>query len=145
MGEHVIENSLTGMYSNIRTDLKRNQKMYATTMNHVISSPWGSSFIVSGDEDSPNRVIHYTIKPKHTIPKQTYKYRSNHIIVTNGIAKVNMGDDSIILGKNGHLFISNNIEYSVSNLDKKEGVVEFFELQNGIKNEEGNYDLSEFA
>jgi mannose-1-phosphate guanylyltransferase/mannose-6-phosphate isomerase len=133
MAEHSIENSFTVM----------NNELYATTKNHNMSSPWGSSIVLSGTEDSQNRVMHYIIKPKHTIPKKSYKHRSNHIIVLKGTAKVIIGDDDIILGKNGHLFISNGIEYSISNSDN--AILEFFELQNGIKNKDGKYDLSEFA
>lgn len=135
MAEHSIENSFTGM----------NNELYANTKNHNMSSPWGSSVVLSGTEDSQNRVMHYIIKPKHNIPKKSYKYRSNHIIVSKGSAKVKIGDDDVILGKNGHLFISNHIEYSISNNTDNNDILEFFELQNGIKNKYGKYDLSEFA
>ena len=112
-------------------------------MTQIITTPWGTECVVNGNDFSETKIKFFSVKPLHQIPISTHKYRSEHIIIIKGIGEINIGEDKVISSDNSHIFIPRSISHNIKNISNDK-FLEFYEIQKGIKNEEGKYNLSDF-
>lgn len=169
MGEHVVENSGLRMLEELETSrkylsgnmdpyknkttwrtvennknhLKPYPSIYVQHMSQIINTPWGTECTVDGNDFSETKIKFYSVRPLHQIPLATHKYRSEHIVIIKGIGEFTIGEDNIISSNNSHVFIPRCISHTVKNISNDK-YLEFYEIQNGIKDHKGNYNLSDF-
>ena len=75
--------------------------------------PWGS--FTSIEKGSTWQVKKLELKPKASISLQMHKYRSEHWIVVNGQAKVELDDKISFLNKNESTYIPSGSTHRLSN------------------------------
>jgi len=74
---------------------------------------WGQVEVIEeGDNYRINRI---EIKPKHRIKPQIHYHRSEHWVVVSGIAKVNCGENEILLNRNESTYVPSATLHSVEN------------------------------
>ena len=89
--------------------------------------PWGS--FTSIEKGSSWQVKKLEIKPKASISLQMHKYRSEHWVIVNGIAKVEINGTISFLKKNESTYIPNGSKHRLSNADEIPLIV--IEIQSG--------------
>ena len=89
--------------------------------------PWGS--FTSIEKGSSWQVKRLEIKPKASISLQMHKHRSEHWVIVNGIAKVEINGKTSILRKNESTYIPSGSKHRLSNPDKMPLIV--IEVQSG--------------
>ena len=89
--------------------------------------PWGN--FISIEKGSTWQVKKLEIKPKASISLQMHKYRSEHWVVVNGVAKVEINGEISFLRKNESTYIPNGSKHRLSNPDEVPLIV--IEVQSG--------------
>ena len=89
--------------------------------------PWGN--FLSIEKGSTWQVKKLEIKPKASISLQMHKYRSEHWVVVNGVAKVEINGEISFLRKNESTYIPNGSKHRLSNPDDVPLIV--IEVQSG--------------
>ena len=69
------------------------------------------------------------MKPNHRLSKQFHKFRTEHWIVVNGIAKITKGNQKKILKKNESTFIPIGMVHCIENIGNED--LEIIEIQMG--------------
>ena len=92
-----------------------------------IYRPWGNYFSIA--EDSNWQVKLITVKPGETLSLQKHKYRSEHWIVVNGTALVEIEDKKFQLERNQSTYIPKGAKHRLSNLEKN--YLNIIEVQSG--------------
>ena len=75
------------------------------------------------------KVKKITVKPGGQLSIQKHKYRSEHWVIVNGIAKVEVGKEEFILKKNQSTYIPKGTNHRLSNFGETK--LEIIEVQNG--------------
>ncbi len=89
--------------------------------------PWGN--FISIEKGSTWQVKKLEIKPKASISLQMHKYRSEHWVVVNGVAKVEINGKISFLRKDESTYIPNGSKHRLSNPDEVPLIV--IEVQSG--------------
>ena len=98
-----------------------------TDFQNVFYKPWGhyETFI-----DSSNYLVKkLTIKPRHRLSLQFHKFRSEHWVIVDGIAKITKGKSKKILKKNESTYIPQGVIHCIENIGKND--LEIIEVQMG--------------
>ncbi len=98
-----------------------------TDFQNVFYKPWGhyETFI-----DSSNYLVKkLTIKPRHRLSLQFHKFRSEHWVIVEGIAKITKGKSKKILKKNESTYIPQGVIHCIENIGKND--LEIIEVQMG--------------
>ena len=75
--------------------------------------PWGSFTIL---EEGPGyKIKRIEVKPGHRLSLQMHHHRSEHWIVISGIAKVQRGDETIMLSKNESTYVPRFTQHRLEN------------------------------
>ena len=90
-----------------------NQNFKEIKMNRKIHRPWGH--YVSLIEDKTWQVKRIEIKPKESLSLQMHKYRSEHWIVVDGSAKVEIDQKTFFLNKNESTYVPLGATHRLSN------------------------------
>jgi len=96
--------------------------------------PWGWYINVEGndkeiDEDNKFKVKRIGVYPGKRLSLQSHKHRSEHWVIVKGTARVQVGEDQLILHKNQHVYIPVGVLHRMENIG--EDMVEFVETQIG--------------
>ena len=65
--------------------------------NSIISRPWGTYQTIKGNNNSKFKVKHIVVFPNSKLSLQSHNRRSEHWVITAGIAKVQVGNNIFIL------------------------------------------------
>ena len=96
--------------------------------------PWGWYLNVEGndkeiDEDNKFKIKRIGVYPGKRLSLQSHKHRSEHWVIVGGTARVQVGEDQLILHKNQHVYIPVGVLHRMENIG--EDMVEFVETQIG--------------
>ena len=92
----------TEQIKNIVSDLKNSNKKEALYSKRTIK-PWG--YYTDLFESEGYRVKEIVVRPGSRLSLQKHKFRSEHWVVTKGIAKVTNGENVVVLNENESIFI----------------------------------------
>ncbi len=111
---------------NIVKELKENNIKEGLS-HKKIYRPWGNYFSLA--ENSNWKVKLIEVKPGEQLSLQKHQYRSEHWVIVNGIAKVEVGKEEFILKKNQSTYIPKGTNHRLSNFGETK--LEIIEVQNG--------------
>ncbi len=104
---------------------KKNKSI--TEYQSVFYKPWGHYEVFI---DSPYYLVKkLTIKPNHRLSLQFHKFRSEHWVIVEGIAKVTKGKSKKIIRKNESTYIPNRVTHCIENIGETN--LEIIEVQMG--------------
>lgn len=89
--------------------------------------PWGSFTIL--EEGAGYKIKRIEVKSGHRLSLQMHHHRSEHWIVISGIAKVQSGDEEIMLSKNESTYVPRFTKHRLENPGRVPLVL--IEVQNG--------------
>lgn len=100
-------------------------------INHHLKvyRPWGYYTNIKGNDYSGVKVKNICVYPNKRLSLQTHEKRSEHWVITQGTAKVQVGQDIHILTKNQHIYIPKGVLHRIENIGDNE--VKFIETQIG--------------
>jgi mannose-1-phosphate guanylyltransferase/mannose-6-phosphate isomerase len=109
----------------------------------TIYRPWGTYKIISDGEKY--KVKKVTVKPGKSLMKHYHEYRSEHWIVTNGVATVIIeNDDAREIRKNEGIYVPKGTRHKLINNGNT--TLEIIEVQNGeYLNEEDNVSVEKIS
>ena len=99
-------------------------------INHTkVHRPWGYYENIYGDNHSGYKVKKIVVYPNKKLSLQSHEKRSEHWVITKGLAKVQVGKDTLILHPNQHVYIPKETLHRMENIGEE--LVEFTETQIG--------------
>ena len=98
--------------------------------------PWGTYEVIATPNSSV-LVKKIVVKPKSRLSLQSHEHRSEHWIVTQGVGKAVVGEDTLCIGKNSHIYIPRKVKHRMCNTSDSEELV-FVEVQMGAILEESD-------
>ncbi len=105
-----------------------NEKGFNEGQNHKkVYRPWGS--FLSIEEGSSWQIKKIDVNPGESLSLQMHFHRSEHWVVVNGTAKVEIGDNKKIIGSNESVFIPLKVKHRLSNPTKEK--LTLIEIQTG--------------
>ena len=105
----------------------KKEKIPEGQKHRKIYRPWGNYFSIA--EDSNWQVKLITVKPGEKLSLQKHRHRSEHWIVVNGTASVEIEDKQFQLSSNQSTFIPKGAKHRLSNLEKN--YLNIIEVQSG--------------
>lgn len=105
------------------------EKRIETKLHTKVFRPWGWYININGNDYSGSKVKRITVLPGKRLSLQSHNFRSEHWVITNGKATVQLGDKEIELKVNDHVFIPVLEKHRMEN--KSDQLVEFVETQIG--------------
>ena len=100
-----------------------------TKINEVVDKPWGQYKNIYIYKDFAVKIL--TIFPKKKISLQYHESRSEHWVVTNGVAHVTKGERNLILKENQYIFIGVKEIHRIENRQDNNLII--VEIQTGQK------------
>lgn len=98
-------------------------------VNPICYKPWGWFINLDGSDFSGHRVKKLCVYPGYRLSLQSHKERSEHLIIVEGKARVQLGDDFHILDVNKSIYIPRGVIHRMENIG--EGNLQFIETQIG--------------
>ncbi|MBT6689784.1 phosphomannose isomerase type II C-terminal cupin domain [archaeon] len=95
--------------------------------SNFIERFWGG--YVSIERGGGYQVKRLTLKPGKRISLQKHLHRSEHWVVVSGVAKIVLGGESIVLGKNESTYVGVGVVHRLENMGKID--LEIIEVQMG--------------
>ena len=93
------------------------QKGFNEAQNHkIVYRPWGS--FLSIEEGETWQIKKIKVNPGASLSLQMHFHRSEHWVVVNGTAKVEIGDVKKIIGPNESVYIPLGVKHRLSNPTK---------------------------
>ena len=99
------------------------------SLNKIVNRPWGNFKTIHIDDNFTVKIL--TIYPNSQISLQYHNNRSEHWIVTKGIANITKGDLKFVLKENEVTFIEKEEIHRIENKEKYDLVI--VEVQTGEK------------
>ena len=99
------------------------------SLNKIVNRPWGNFKTIHIGDSFTVKIL--TIYPNSQISLQYHKNRSEHWIITKGIANITKGDQTFILKENEVTFIKKEEIHRIENKEKFDLVI--VEVQIGEK------------
>ena len=122
----VLNKNLSQDIKQVVQKLKKNK--FKESIEHPqIYRPWGSFITLVEDENWKVKKI--IVKPHQSLSLQMHKKRSEHLIVVNGRAKVEINDKVEFLDINQSTYIPQKTKHRLSNPDKN--LLTLIEIQSG--------------
>lgn len=84
---------------------------------------------VEGNDHSGYKVKRIGVYPGKRLSLQSHNHRSEHWVITKGMARVQLNDDFVEMGPNEHIFIPVKSLHRMENIGEE--MVEFIETQIG--------------
>ena len=106
---------------------KENREEYL--LHKKVFRPWGYYKNVEGNDHSGFKIKRITVYPGKRLSLQSHNYRSEHWVITNGNAKVQVGTEEFILEMDQHIYIPVNTLHRIENIGTE--LMEFTETQIG--------------
>ena len=91
--------------------------------------PWGWYINLEGKNSDGFKIKRIGVYPGKRLSLQSHKHRSEHWVIVKGTARVQVGEDQLILHKNQHVYIPVGVLHRMENIG--EDMVEFVETQIG--------------
>ena len=82
-------------------------------MNTIVNKPWGTYQVLDQGKNHLTKKIY--VKPNGKLSLQSHNHRSEHWIVTEGIAEVTIDEKTINLETNQSIFIPKNAKHRLAN------------------------------
>ena len=82
--------------------------------HHVVNKPWG--YYLNLNEDEGYKVKKIVVNPGSKLSLQKHQHRSEHWIISKGTAKVENGDETVIVKEKGAVFIPQQNIHRVENI-----------------------------
>jgi len=82
-------------------------------LHRTVSRPWGTYTVL--EEGEGFKIKRIIVKPGHSISLQLHHHRSEHWVVVGGTAKVQRGEDSLMLRENESTFIPAGTKHRLQN------------------------------
>lgn len=95
----------------------------------VCVRPWGT-YTTLFSEDCSFLLKKIIVNPSSRLSLQSHNHRSEDWVITSGYGMVVIGDDTIHVGPNSHVFIPKNVKHRIVNTSQSEEIV-FVEVQVG--------------
>jgi len=105
--------------------LKRDE----VVLHKTVFRPWGYYKNLEGDDYSGFKIKRISVYPGKRLSLQSHNHRSEHWVITKGIAKVQVSDFTLTLNKNQHVYIPINALHRIENIGTE--LLEFTETQIG--------------
>lgn len=96
-------------------------------IHRKVFRPWGFYKLI--EKGSNWQVKEICVNPKSSLSLQKHLHRSEHWIVLNGIANVQINDQKVVLLENQSTYIPQGIKHRLSNLEKSSLTI--IEVQSG--------------
>ena len=80
---------------------------------HTVNRPWGT--YKSIDQGTRHQVKHITVEPGSSLSLQYHHHRSEHWIVVEGVAEVQVGDQHLLVGTNESVYIEKEEVHRLTN------------------------------
>lgn len=97
------------------------------TVHRQVLRPWGGYDLV--DQGARYQVKRITVKPGHRLSVQMHHHRAEHWIVVSGTARVQLGEQQILLTENQSTYIPVGVVHALENPGKIP--LELIEVQSG--------------
>ncbi len=124
----VLNKSCSQKVKNIVQELKKENQSEGI-MHKKTYRPWGSyNSIIEDDNWQVKKII---VRPNQSLSLQSHNFRSEHWVVVEGAAKVEIDDTTKILKKNQSAYIPLGSKHRLSNQSKDDLVL--IEVQSGAK------------
>lgn len=96
----------------------------------IFYRPWGQYTTIHGDDHAGYKVKKISVSTNSRLSLQSHNQRSEHWVIIQGKAKVQVGDDSLELNKNQHVYIPKKTLHRIENIGEE--VLIFIETQIGV-------------
>ena len=113
-------------FKNLVADLEK-ENFNEFKVNTIVHRPWGNYKLIN--EGKNWKVKKIEITPKATLSLQMHKCRSEHWVIVNGIAKVEIDDNISILKMNESVYIPLGSKHRLSN--PGDSILTLIEVQSG--------------
>jgi len=94
-------------------DRLRKDNHHAASFHQTVHRPWGSFTVLEDADDC--KVKRLTVKPGGVLSLQKHQRRSEHWTVVQGTAKVRVGDQEFLLGRNESTYIPMRMLHRLEN------------------------------
>ena len=94
-------------------DTLRQREHYTAQHHLTVHRPWGSYTVLEDADDC--KVKRLTVKPGGVLSLQRHQRRSEHWTVVQGVAKVRVGDEDMLLQRNQSTYIPMNTLHRLEN------------------------------
>ena len=91
--------------------------------------PWGYYTIIHGNDTTGYKVKKIGVSTNRRLSLQSHNQRSEHWVIIQGKAKVQVGDDFLELHKNQHVYIPKKTLHRIENIGEE--ILIFIETQIG--------------
>ena len=114
--------------NNLKKILQESEKVFdEINLNKTVYRPWGKFTLLTGNKNWQIKKIE--VYPQESISLQLHRLRSEHWIVVEGIAKIEIENEEFTLKENESTFVPRGSKHRLSNPYKKKLVL--LEIQNG--------------
>ena len=110
-------------------DILKKENREERLHHHKVYRPWGYYENIYGNDNSGYKVKKIVVYPYKKLSLQSHEKRSEHWVITKGLAKVQVGKDTLILHPNQHVYIPKETLHRMENIGDE--LVEFTETQIG--------------
>jgi mannose-1-phosphate guanylyltransferase/mannose-6-phosphate isomerase len=104
-------------------------KREEVTVHKTAFRPWGYYKNVEGNDNTGFKVKRISVYQGKRLSLQSHNHRSEHWVIVKGTAKVQVGDDTLFLSKDQHVYIPINTLHRIENIG--DDLLEFTETQIG--------------
>ena len=98
-------------------------------MVNIQNRPWGWYINIDGSDTSGSKIKRICVYPEKRLSLQSHSKRSEHWVIVNGNAKVQLGKDFHLLHKNQSIYIPVEVLHRIENVGNEN--VELIETQIG--------------
>jgi len=98
-------------------------------LHKTVYRPWGYYKNVEGNDTSSFKLKRISVYPGKRLSLQSHNLRSEHWVITTGKAKVQVGNDILLLNKDQHVYIPVKTLHRIENIGDE--LLEFTETQIG--------------
>lgn len=98
-------------------------------VNPICYKPWGWYINLDGNDYTGYKVKKICVYPTYRLSLQSHKERSEHLIIVEGIASVQLGEDIHILRVNQSIYIPRGVLHRIENIGEID--LKFIETQVG--------------
>ena len=124
----VCNNEKTQEVKKVVEYLKK-EKREEYILHKKVFRPWGYYINVDGNDTSAFKIKRIAVYPGKRLSLQSHNKRSEHWVIANGKAKVQVGSEEFILEKDQHVYIPVQALHRIENIGTE--LMEFTETQIG--------------
>ena len=111
------------------TDYLKKNEMEEYKIHKKAFRHWGWYINIQGDDLSGFKVKRIAVYPGKRLSLQSHNHRSEHWVIVKGMAKLQVGNDTLYLTENQHVYIPKTVLHRIENIGQD--LLEFVETQIG--------------